>query len=77
MPPTGITDYGVVARTLAAQLAKKGVDVRFRAKVTTLASNGSEVRIVAGGEHVAAGTPSRARASRRTASRASTASTPA
>ncbi len=28
--------------------------MRFRAKVTTLASNGSEVRIVAGGEHVAA-----------------------
>jgi L-2-hydroxyglutarate oxidase LhgO len=54
VPPTGITDYGLVAKTLAAELTRKGVDVRFRAKVTTLASNGSEVRIVAGGQHVAA-----------------------
>lgn len=54
VPPTGITDYGLVARTLAALLAQRGADVRFRAKVTTLASTGSEVRIVAGGEHLAA-----------------------
>ncbi len=54
VPPTGITDYGLVARTLARLLAERGADVRFRAKVTTLASNSSEVRIVAGGEHVAA-----------------------
>ncbi|MEO8586647.1 MAG: L-2-hydroxyglutarate oxidase, partial [Acidobacteriota bacterium] len=54
VPPTGITNYGLVARTLAAQLAKKGVDVRFRAKVTALSSAGSEVRITAGGEDLSA-----------------------
>jgi L-2-hydroxyglutarate oxidase LhgO len=54
VPPTGITDYGLVAKTLARLLAERGADVRFRAKVTTLASNSSEVRIVAGSEHVAA-----------------------
>jgi L-2-hydroxyglutarate oxidase LhgO len=54
VPPTGITDYGLVARTLAALLAKKGVDVRFRAKVTKLSSGASEVRITAGGEELVA-----------------------
>ena len=54
VPPTGITDYGLVARTLAALLSKKGVDVRFRAKVTKLSSGASEVRITAGGEELAA-----------------------
>jgi (S)-2-hydroxyglutarate dehydrogenase len=54
VPPTGITNYGVVARTLAGELSKKGVDVRFRAKVTALSSAGSEVRITAGGEDLAA-----------------------
>jgi L-2-hydroxyglutarate oxidase LhgO len=54
VPPTGITDYGLVARTLAALLAKKGVDVRFRARVTKLSSSGSEVRIAAGGEEIVA-----------------------
>jgi L-2-hydroxyglutarate oxidase LhgO len=54
VPPTGITDYGLVARTLAALLSKKGVDVRFRARVTKLSSAGSEVRIAAGGEELTA-----------------------
>jgi L-2-hydroxyglutarate oxidase LhgO len=54
VPPTGITDYGLVARTMAAQLSKKGADVRFRAKVTKLSSAGPEVRITAGGEDLAA-----------------------
>jgi L-2-hydroxyglutarate oxidase LhgO len=54
VPPTGITDYGAVARTLARLLAEHGADVRFRSKVTTLTTSGSEVRIVAGGEHFAA-----------------------
>jgi L-2-hydroxyglutarate oxidase LhgO len=54
VPPTGITDYGLVARTLAGELSRKGAELRFLSRVTTLASNGSEVRIVAGGEHVAA-----------------------
>jgi len=54
VPPTGITDYGLVARALARLLVERGADVRFRSKVTTLASTGPEVRIVADGEHVAA-----------------------
>jgi L-2-hydroxyglutarate oxidase LhgO len=53
-PATGITDFGLVARTLARLLEDRGADVRFGAKVTALASNGSEVRITAGGEPVAA-----------------------
>jgi L-2-hydroxyglutarate oxidase LhgO len=54
VPPTGITDYGAIARTLARLLAERGADVRFRSRVTTLSTSGSEVRIVAGGEHFAA-----------------------
>jgi L-2-hydroxyglutarate oxidase LhgO len=54
VPPTGITDYGLVAKTLAAQLSNKGADVRFRAKVTKLSSTPNEVRITAGGDEVSA-----------------------
>lgn len=54
VPPTGITNYGVVARTLAAQLSKKGAELRFLSRVTALSSVGSEVRITAGGEELAA-----------------------
>lgn len=54
VPPTGITNYGVVARTLAEQLAKKGVDVRFLSRVTALSSGVSEVRITAGGQELSA-----------------------
>ncbi|MDL2718094.1 MAG: L-2-hydroxyglutarate oxidase [Acidobacteriota bacterium] len=54
VPPTGITNYGVVARTLAAELSKKGVELRFLSRVTVLSSGGSEVRIVAGGQELAA-----------------------
>jgi L-2-hydroxyglutarate oxidase len=52
VPPTGITDYGLVARTLAALLARKGADVRMNARVTALASSASEVNLVAGGQEV-------------------------
>jgi L-2-hydroxyglutarate oxidase len=54
VPPTGITDYGLVARTLAALLAQRGADVRMNARVTALASSPSEVNLVAGGQEVAA-----------------------
>ncbi len=54
VPPTGITNYGLVAKTLARLLSERGADVRFRSKVTALSSAGSEVRIVVGGEHLAA-----------------------
>ena len=54
VPSTGITDFGLVARTLAALLAEKGADVRFHAKVTAFASSPSEVSLVAGGQEVAA-----------------------
>ena len=54
VPPTGITDYGLFARTLATLLSKKGVDVRFLSRVTALSSGGSEVRITAGGQELAA-----------------------
>ena len=49
VPATGITDFGLVARTLARLLEDRGADVRFGAKVTAFASNGSEARITAGG----------------------------
>jgi L-2-hydroxyglutarate oxidase len=54
VPPTGITNYGVVARTLAAELSKMGAEIRFLSRVTALSSRGSEVRIVAGGQELAA-----------------------
>lgn len=54
VPPTGITNFGVVARRLAAELSKKGAEIRFLSKVTALSSVGSEVRITAGGEVLAA-----------------------
>jgi L-2-hydroxyglutarate oxidase LhgO len=54
VPPTGITDYGLVARTLAALLAEKGAEVRMNARVTALASSASEVNLVAGGKEVVA-----------------------
>src|SRR5512140_320397 len=54
VPTTGITDFGLVARTLAALLAKMGADVRMNARVTALASSSSEVNLVAGGQEVSA-----------------------
>jgi L-2-hydroxyglutarate oxidase len=54
VPPTGITDYGLVARTLAALLASKGAEVRMNARVTAFASSASEVNLVAGGREVSA-----------------------
>ena len=54
VPPTGITNFGLVARTLAALLAKRGAEVRLKARVTALASSASEVNLVAGGQEVVA-----------------------
>ncbi len=54
VPPTGITNYGLVARTLARLLAERGADVRFGAKVTSLSSKGPEVRMTADGKELSA-----------------------
>ena len=54
VPPTGITNFGAVARTLAAELSKKGAEIRFLSRVTALSSGGSEVRLTAGGQELAA-----------------------
>ncbi|HEX7614419.1 MAG TPA: L-2-hydroxyglutarate oxidase [Thermoanaerobaculia bacterium] len=54
VPPTGITNYSLVARTLAALLARKGAEVRMNARATALASSASEVSLVAGGQEVIA-----------------------
>ncbi len=54
VPPTGITDFGLVARTLAALLAERGADVRMNARVTALASSPTEVSVVAGGQELSA-----------------------
>jgi (S)-2-hydroxyglutarate dehydrogenase len=54
VPSTGITDYRLVARTLASLLAGKGAEVRLGAKVTKVASTPSDVRITAGGDEFAA-----------------------
>ena len=54
VPPTGITNYSLVARTLAALLARKGAEVRMNARATALASAASEVSLFAGGQEVIA-----------------------
>ena len=54
VPPTGITDFGLVARALAALLAQKGAELRMNARVTALASSASDVNLVAGGQQVVA-----------------------
>ncbi len=45
VPTSGIVDYGLIARTMAAILAERGVEIRTRATVETLREEADGVRI--------------------------------
>ena len=54
VPETGIVDYRAVCGKFAELIAGAGGSVRTGARVTTLSSSASEVRIVAGGQEIEA-----------------------
>lgn len=51
---TAIVDFGQVCRELTRVLVREGADVRYNARVSEIAEEGSKVDIVAGGERFSA-----------------------